>query len=71
MARPLDKKPKIIKQHNLQREFFFHTGIYFKDLVNAKELNKNLLKHIKTWKKRDEKGSCFKMVHDNGRNDIH
>jgi len=56
MARLLDKKPKIIKQHNLQREFFFHTGIYFKDLVNAKELNKNLLKHIKTWKKRDEKG---------------
>ena len=58
MARPLNKKIKINKQEDLRtkREFFFHTGIYFKDLVNAKELNKNLLKNIKAWKKRDEKG---------------
>ena len=40
----------------MQREFFFPTPIYFKDLENSKELNKNLLRHIKAWKKRDEKG---------------
>ena len=49
MAQPLDK-------HRLNTEFFFHTTIFFKDLPNSKELNKHLLKHIKAWKKRDEKG---------------
>jgi len=61
MARPSSKK-KIKntdvqpKHFNVQREFFFHTAIYFKDLSNGEELNKHLLKHIKAWKKRDEKG---------------
>ena len=49
MAQPLDKKP-------FTREMFFATPIFFKDLPNSKELNKHLLKHIKAWKKRDEKG---------------
>ena len=49
MDQPLDK-------HRLNTEFFFHTPIFFKDLPNSKELNKHLLKHIKAWKKRDEKG---------------
>ena len=52
----IDVQPKVDKQYNLQREFFYHTGIYFKDLDNSKELNQHLFKHIKQWKKRDEKG---------------
>ena len=49
MAQPSDKRP-------FSREMFFATPIFFKDLPNSKELNKNLLRHIKQWKKRDEKG---------------
>ena len=49
MAQPSDKTP-------FTREMFFATPIFFKDLPNSKELNKNLLRHIKQWKKRDEKG---------------
>ena len=49
MAQPSDKRP-------FTREMFFATPIFFKDLPNSKELNKHLLKHIKAWKKRDEKG---------------
>ena len=49
MAQPSDKRP-------FTREMFFATPIFFKDLPNSKELNKNLLRHIKQWKKRDEKG---------------
>ena len=43
-------------KNKLIAEFFFHTPIFYKDLENSKELNKHLLKHIKAWKKRDEKG---------------
>ena len=46
MDRPLNK---------LNQELFFHTSIYFKD-IEAKKLNQYLFKHIKQWKKRDEKG---------------
>jgi len=56
MARHSDKKPNLPKRLNLQRELFFHTPIFFKDLPNGKELNKHLLKHIKKWKKDDQKG---------------
>ena len=59
MARPSSKskKPKTPpKVHKATQELFFSTPIYFKDLENSKELNKHLLKHIKAWKKRDEKG---------------
>lgn len=45
-----------LKQPNTTREFFFSTGIYFKDLKNSKKLNNHLLKHITQWKNRDEKG---------------
>ena len=59
MARPSSKK-KIKKienrQYKLATEYFYHTAIHYKDLTNGKELNKHLLKHIKAWKKRDEKG---------------
>lgn len=49
-------KPKPVKQFNNTQEVFFGAPIYFKDLENSVELNKYLLKHIKAWKKRDEKG---------------
>jgi len=50
------KQPELPKQFQTQRELFFSSPIFFKDLQNSEELNKHLLKHIKTWKKRDEKG---------------
>ena len=53
MAQHSDKN---IKQLQLQREMFYATPIFFKDLPNSKELNTYLLKHIKKWKKEDEKG---------------
>ena len=56
MAQPLDKKPKVQLQHQSIRELFYSTPIFFKDLINAKEINKHLFKNIKAWKKRDEKG---------------
>ena len=58
MARLSDKnkQPKPAKQFQTQRELFYATPIFYKDLENAKELNTYLLKHIKKWKKEDEKG---------------
>ena len=49
-------QPEVPKQFQTQRELFYATPIFFKDLQNSEELNKHLLKHIKSWKKRDEKG---------------
>jgi hypothetical protein len=40
----------------LHRKVLFPTPLYFKDLPNAKELNKYLFKHIKAWKKTEPKG---------------
>ena len=40
----------------LQEKYYFLTPVYFKDLPNAKELNKYLFKHIKAWTKADPKG---------------
>ncbi len=40
----------------LQRKILFPTPVYFKDLPNAKELNKYLFKHIKNWRKKDPTG---------------
>ena len=40
----------------MNRKILFPTPVYFKDLPNAKELNKYLFKHIKAWKKADPKG---------------
>ena len=51
-----NKQPKPKKQLQTAREMFFSTPIFFKDLPNSKELNNYLLKHIKKWKKEDEKG---------------
>ena len=51
-----NKQPEPAKQLQIARELFFSTPIFYKDLPNAKELNKNLLKHVKKWKKEDEKG---------------
>ena len=60
MARPSNKKKQVktpvSKVLQTQRELFYATPIFFKDLENSEELNKHLLKHIKLWKKRDEKG---------------
>ena len=58
MAQPSskNKKEKPIKQLQTARELFFATPIFYKDLPNSKDLNTNLLKHIKKWKKEDEKG---------------
>ena len=39
----------------MNREILFPTPLYFKDLPNAKELNKYLFKHIKAWRKADPK----------------
>ncbi len=44
------------KLHPFTQELFYATPIYYKDLTNHKQLNKNLLKHILAWKKRDQKG---------------
>ena len=40
----------------MNRETLFPTPIYFKDLPNAKELNKYLFKYIKNWYKSDPQG---------------
>lgn len=50
------KQPEVQKQFQTQRELFYATPIFFKDIEGSEELNKHLLKHIKSWKKRDEKG---------------
>ena len=42
----------------LQRKILFPTAVYFKDLPNAKELNKYLFKEIKKWRKADPKGEA-------------
>jgi uncharacterized protein (TIGR02466 family) len=44
------------KKISAVRELFYGTPIFFKDIKNSSKLNKHLLKHIKDWKKRDEKG---------------
>ena len=57
MARHSNKKKEpVIKSIDMKRELFYATPIFYKDLPNAKELNKHLFKHVKAWKKRDEKG---------------
>ena len=40
----------------LQRKILFPTAVYFKDVPNAKELNKYLFKEIKKWRKADPEG---------------
>ena len=40
----------------IQRKILFPTPVYYKDLPNAKKLNKYLFKHIKKWKKANPKG---------------
>jgi uncharacterized protein (TIGR02466 family) len=40
----------------LQRKVLFPTPVYFKDIPNAKNLNKYLFKHIKAWRKAEPKG---------------
>ena len=40
----------------LQRKILFPTPVYFKDIPNAKELNKYLFKEIKKWHKADPEG---------------
>ena len=40
----------------MNRKILFPTPVYFKDLPNAKELNKYLFKHIKNWRKKDPTG---------------
>ena len=40
----------------LQRKILFPTAVYFKDIPNAKELNKYLFKEIKKWRKADPEG---------------
>ena len=42
----------------LQRKILFPTAVYFKDLPNAKELNKYLFKEVKKWRKADPKGEA-------------
>ena len=39
----------------MNRDILFPTPVYWKDLPNAKELNKYLFKHIKAWYKNDIK----------------
>ena len=39
----------------MKREILFPTPMYWKDIPNAKELNKYLFKHIKSWYKQDIK----------------
>ena len=43
-------------KNQLQRKILFPTAVYFKDVANAKELNKYLFKEIKKWRKADPKG---------------
>ena len=52
----MDQPSNKPKKGNMFREMFFATPIFYKDLSNSKELNNHLFKHIKAWKKRDEKG---------------
>ena len=52
----MDQPSNKPKKGNMFREMFFSTPIFYKDLSNSKELNNHLFKHIKAWKKRDEKG---------------
>ena len=52
----MDQPSNKPKKGNMFREMFFATPIFYKDLPNSKELNNHLFKHIKAWKKRDEKG---------------
>ena len=40
----------------MKREILFPTPIYWKDLPDAKQLNKYLFKHIKSWYKKNPKG---------------
>ena len=40
----------------LQRKILFPTAVYFKDIPNAKELNKYLFKEIKKWRKECPEG---------------
>ena len=40
----------------LQRKVLFPTPVYFKDIPDAKKLNKYLFKHIKAWRKAEPKG---------------
>ena len=40
----------------LQRKVLFPTPVYYKDILNSKELNKYLFKHIKAWRKADPDG---------------
>ena len=41
---------------NYKEKYFFPTAVYFKDVANAKELNKYLFKEIKKWRKADPEG---------------
>ena len=43
-------------KNQLQRKILFPTAVYFKDVANAKELNKYLFKEIKKWRKADPGG---------------
>ena len=45
----------------LQRKILFPTPVYFKDLPNAKELNKYLFKEIKKWRKADPESEKNKL----------
>ncbi len=42
--------------NQLKRKILFPTAVYFKDIPNAKELNKYLFKEIKKWRKADPEG---------------
>ena len=46
----------------MNRKTLFPTPVYFKDLPNAKELNKYLFKHIKAWKKADPDARKFAIL---------
>ena len=59
-------QPEVQKQFQTQRELFYATPIFFKDIEGSEELNKHLLKHIKSWKKRDEKGGHYDWHVDTG-----
>ena len=43
-------------KNQLQRKILFPTAVYFKDVANAKELNKYLFKEIKKWRRADPEG---------------
>ena len=40
----------------LKRKILFPTAVYFKDIPDAKQLNKYLFKEIKKWRKADPQG---------------